>query len=364
MRILHTEASCGWGGQEIRILEEAKGLIARGHEVTLACPPDARICAEAPRYGVPVAALPIARKSLGGLFALRRHLAVLRPDLVNTHSSTDTWITVLACATLRRCPAIVRTRHISAAVPNNAASRWLYRGAVSHVVTAGESLRRQLMRESGVAPERVTSIPTGIDTTRFSPGDKRTARRALGLNADTRYIGVLATLRSWKGHLYLLQALARLARSDLRLLIVGEGPMRGPIEAKIAELRLADSVRLVGQQENPEDWLRSLDMFCLPSYANEGVPQAILQAMLTALPIVTTPVGAILEAVSDGETALIVPPKDFVALAEAIDKLMREPELAARLGRAARERALERYSREIMLDGMERVFGSAAGKQK
>ena len=364
MRILHTEASCGWGGQEIRILEEAKGLIARGHEVSLACPSGARIFSEAGRYGVPVIALPIARKNLGGLFALRRHLAQLRPDVVNTHSSTDTWLAALACATLGHGPPIVRTRHISAPVPKNAASRWLYSGAVCHVVTAGEALRQQLIEGSGVLPERVTSVPTGIDPVRFSPGDKRAARLALGLDPDARIIGIVATLRSWKGHLYLLEAFAKLARSDATLLIIGEGPMRGPIEERIAELQLTNRVRLVGQQDKPEDWLRSLDIFCLPSYANEGVPQAILQAMVTGLPVVTTPVGAILEAVDDGQTALVVPPKDAFALAGAIDRLMQDPDLARRLGHAARDRALERYSRAAMLDRMESVFRDVPGKRK
>lgn len=364
MRILHTEASCGWGGQEIRILEEARGLIGRGHEVSLACPPEARIFSEAGRYRVPVVALPIARKNLGGLIALRRHLAHLGPDVVNTHSSTDSWLAALACATLGHGPPIVRTRHLSAPVPRNAASRWLYRGAVRHVVTTGEALRRQLIEELGAAPERVTSVPTGIDTVRFSPGDKQAARQALGLDPDARITGIVATLRSWKGHLYLLEAFAKLARAEATLLIIGEGPMRGPIEAKIAELRLTNRVRLAGQQDKPEVWLRAFDIFCLPSYANEGVPQAILQAMMTGLPVVTTPVGAILEAASDGETALVVPPKDAFALAGAIDRLMQDPDLASRLGHAARDRAVERFSREAMLDRMESVFRNALGEAK
>jgi len=280
---------------------------------------------------------------------------------VNTHSSTDSWLTALACATLRHGPPIVRTRHISAPVPKNATSRWLYSGAVCHVVTAGEALRQQLIVESGVIPERVTSVPTGIDTARFCPGDKRSARHALGLDPNARIVGIVATLRSWKGHLYLLEAFARLDRAEATLLIIGDGPMRGPIEAKIAELQLASRVRLVGQREKPEDWLRALDIFCLPSYANEGVPQAILQAMLTGLPVVTTPVGAILEAVSDGETALVVPPQDPSALATALMRLVNDPELGARLGVAARSKALAHFSRESMLDKMETVFRHATG---
>ena len=356
MRIVHTEASCGWGGQEIRILEESAGMIEHGHQVAVLCPPEARIHAEASRRGIPVIDLPVGRKRLAGVLALRRWLAANPCDILNTHSSTDSWLAALACRTLRRPPAVVRTRHISAPVPRNAASRWLYNGAVRHVVTTGEALRLQLIEGTRVAADRVTSVPTGIDSRRFAPGDRAAARSALGLPANALLIGIVATLRSWKGHLYLLDAFAMLAHPTATLLIVGEGPMRDVLEARIAELRLAPRVRLVGQQDKPEEWLRTFDIFCLPSYANEGVPQAILQAMLTALPIVTTPVGAITEAVTDGETALVVPPRDAAALAGAIDRLARDTDLAVRLGAAARREALQQFTRETMIDRMETIF--------
>lgn len=334
-------------------------MIERGHQVTLLCPAEARIHDEAKRRGVPVVALSIGRKRLPGMLALRNWLKAHPCDVVNTHSSTDSWLAALACKTLSRPPAIVRSRHISAPIPKNAASRWLYNGAVAHVVTTGEALRQTLIADNGVPAGRITSVPTGIDTIRFSPADRTAARQKLGLDASRHYLGIVATLRSWKGHLYLLEAFAGLALPDWTLLIVGEGPMREPIVAKIAELGLTDRVRLVGQQDQPEDWLRALDIFCLPSYANEGVPQAILQAMLTGLPIVTTPVGAILEAVDDGETALVVPPRDAPALGAAVGRLVAEPQFGAALGLAARQRALGRFSREAMLDRMEAVFAHA-----
>ncbi len=366
MKILHTEASCGWGGQEIRILEEARGLIARGHEVSVACPAHARMTTEAARFGVPVAALPIEFKTIAGFRALRSYLASHAPDVVNTHSSADSWLTGLACATLSNPPAIVRTRHISARVSDNPFNRWLYRQAKA-VVTAGESLRRDLLETLDLDPARVTSVPTGIDTKRFSPvkcaadkaAAKAAAKAALGLKAEHQHLGIVATLRSWKGHLFLLDAFAQLKRPGLHLLIVGEGPMHGPIEAKIAALNLGDRVTLAGQRSDPEHWLQAMDVFCLPSYANEGVPQAILQAMLCGLPIVTTPVGAILEAVSDNNTALIVPPKDAAALADAIAVLLDDSALAARLGEAARRVASADFSKDAMLDRMETIFRQA-----
>ncbi|MCX7166047.1 MAG: glycosyltransferase family 4 protein [Rhodocyclales bacterium] len=361
MKILHTEASCGWGGQEIRILEESRGLIARGHDVTVACPVHARMTAEAARFGVPVVALPIEFKTLAGFRALRRWLASQAPDVVNTHSSADSWLTGLACATLANPPTIVRTRHISAPVSANPFNRWLYRQAKG-VVTTGESLRRHLLDVLELDPARVTSVPTGIDIERFAPADKPAAKLALGLNPAQRHLGIVATLRSWKGHLFLLDAFAQLNRPDLQLLIVGEGPMRGPIEEKVAALGIGGRVTLAGQRSDPEHWLQAMDVFCLPSYANEGVPQAILQAMLCGLPIVTTPVGAILEAVSDGNTALVVPPQDAAALAGAVVRLLDDSVLATRLGDAARRIASADFSREAMLDKMERLFAAVAQK--
>ena len=359
MKIVHTEASCGWGGQEIRILEEARGLIARGHEVCVLCPAEARIFAEARRFDVPTYALPIGHKRLAGFLALRRWLAQQRPDVVNTHSSTDSWLTGLACKTLSSPPAIVRTRHISAPIAVNTCSRWLYGKSAHHVVTTGEALRRTLIDELGLAPEHVTSVPTGIDTQRFAPGDKAAARRALGLDPNVSYLGIVATLRSWKGHRNLLDAFAALNLANWKLLIVGEGPQLESIRAHTTHLKLDDKVILAGQQTNPEDWMRALDVFCLPSYANEGVPQSVMQAMLSALPIVTTPVGAILEAVDDEDTGIVVPPQDVERLTAALRRFCNDQALADQFGARARQRAVERFSLNRMLDAMELIFLSA-----
>jgi len=359
MNIVHTEASCGWGGQEIRILEESRGLIERGHAVCVLCPTESRIYEEGPKRGVPTIALPIGRKNLKGLFALRRWLKQNPVDVINTHSSTDSWLAALACLTLKNAPPIVRTRHISSPIPNNWASRWLYTKAVRHVVTTGEALRQQVIEQTGADPSRVTSVPTGIDPERFKPGDKREARIKLGLDPDTNYIGIVATLRSWKGHSYLIDAFANLDASSWQLLIVGGGPQMDNLSAQIQSLGASDRVRLTGEQHNAEHWMQTMDLFCLPSYANEGVPQAIMQAMLTGLPIITTPVGAILEAVTDRETALVIQPRDSEALAGALCRLMQDNFLRKTLGNQAREVAFSRFTLEKMLDGMEITFNNA-----
>jgi glycosyltransferase involved in cell wall biosynthesis len=348
----------GWGGQEIRILEEAQGMIARGHAVEIWAVAGSGILVEAARRALPHRALSIGRKNLWGILAMRRALASVRPDVVNTHSSTDAWLVALARLTLGEAPPMVRTRHISAPVPDNLPTRWLYNHATRHIVTTGERLREILVRENRFREDRISSVPTGIDPSRFRPGDKAEARRMLGLEPTARYVGIVATLRSWKGHLYLVEAFARLAAGDatVRLLVVGDGPMRPSIEQKIAELKLAAKVMLAGRQDAVERWLQAMDVFCLPSYANEGVPQAVVQAMLCALPVVTTPVGSIVEAVTDQETALLVTPRDPRGLAAAIRRLLDDAALAERMGRAARAAAEVRFSRDAMIARMEAVF--------
>src|SRR5260221_11087166 len=140
MKIVHTESSLGWGGQELRILSESQGLARRGHELTLLCPPEARIFAEAPNWGLRTVALPIGRKRLDGLLALRRWLRANRCDVVSTHSSTDSWLTALAGG---RTLPIVRTRHIAAPGPGKPLPRWLSRRA-TRTCGRGEALGQTL----------------------------------------------------------------------------------------------------------------------------------------------------------------------------------------------------------------------------
>ncbi len=361
MKIVHTESSLGWGGQEIRILSEAEGMRARGHQVVIVAPGRARIYGEAQKRGLDVVALPMARKTLAGFRAVRRWIAENPCDVVNTHSSTDSWLVAAACRTLREKPPIVRTRHISAAIPNNMTTRWLYTRAARQIVTTGESLREQLVRDNGFPPERIVSIPTGIDSQRFAPGDRLAARRDLGLPEDAILIGIVATLRSWKGHRFLIDAVASLKRQDFRLVIVGDGPQRDALQMRIAERGVEDYIRMAGNQDDVRPWLRSFDIFALPSYANEGVPQALVQACLTGLPCVTTDIGAIPEVVKHDQTGLVVKPQDVESLAVAIERLADDPALRERLGRAARAHCERSFGYEAMLDRMERVFIEARG---
>ncbi len=363
LAIAHTEASNGWGGQEIRTLTEAAGFIARGHRVVVYATENARILDEAPRFGVPAVAMPIGAKRLRGVHSLVREFSQEHFDVVNAHSSTDAWLSAIALNWLRlrrrEHPVLVRTRHVSIAVPNDAATRWLYRRATSRIVTTGDALRAQLIRDNGIESDRIESVPTGIDMERFAPRDRGAARRALGLPVDVPLVGIVATLRSWKGHRHLLHAMTLVKQHDARLIVVGDGPQRQALEAQREMLGLRDRVVFAGLQHDVAAWLAAFDIFVLPSYANEGVPQALLQAMAMGIPAITTAIGAIPEIARDGETALIVPPEDATALAGALDRLLGDATLRERLGANARAFVVPRHGLPAMLDRMESVFRRA-----
>ena len=359
LAIVHTESSLGWGGQEIRILAESQGLARRGHNVMVLCAPQARILAEATTWGVPAVALPIALKRVAGLRALMEWLRANPCDVLSTHSSTDSWLSALALAWLGRPYPMVRTRHISAPVPRNPLSHWLYAQA-AHIVTAGEALKNELVERNGIPAARIDSVPTGIDTARFHPGDRRAARDKLGLPKDKILVGIVATLRSWKGHRHLLEALPE----EAGLVIVGDGPQRPMLEAQVDQLKIRYKILFAGNQRDVVPWLQALDVFALPSYANEGVPQALIQAMLVGLPCVTTNIGSMAELAVHEKTALVVQPQDVGALSAALRALVGDTSLKERLGAAARKHCVERFSYERMLERMEAIYQGAANEHR
>jgi glycosyltransferase involved in cell wall biosynthesis len=361
LNILHTESSCGWGGQEIRTLTESAGIMARGHQVTLACPQDSNIYQAAKARGINVVSLPINKKNFTGLCAMSKFLSSNSFDVVNTHSSTDSWLVSLSLMWKRKRPGIVRTRHLSTTVHNNFASLWLYRKGNDFLVTTGEKLRQTLHTNNGISLEKMRSVPTGIDDSRFVPcNDKLSAKEKLCLPTNKTIVGILATIRSWKGHEYLVEALSSLKRDDYHLLIVGDGPHRAHIEEKIDTLQLRHQVTLVGNQEDVVPYLQAMDIFCLPSYGNEGVPQGIMQAMFCQLPIISTNVGSILEVLHHEKNGFCVPTKNTTELAKSIETLVDAPELRAEFASFSYQFAKENCTLNKMIDAMEQIFISVS----
>ena len=357
--IVHTESSGGWGGQEIRILNEAREFIQRGHQVTLVVANNSPIAARAKEYHINTIELPIGKKTLKGLLAMRRWLANNDFDVINTHSSSDSWMVALGLRLAGKKNPLVRTRHVSAPVSNNWSTRWLYHKASNHIVTTGIKLRDTLINDNGLPPHQVTSVPTGIDCTVFTPNeDKTSVRQSLNLPTQGYIIGIVATLRSWKGHAYLIDAFHALNRQDTHLLIVGDGPQWDNINEQIKQLELEERVTLCGNQHNVVPWLQSMDIFILPSYANEGVPQGLMQAMACGLPVISTTAGSITELVGE-QHGLTISQKSSDDIKSALDTLLTDEQLRKNFEQAGKAHVIENFSISGMTEKMHHIFKGA-----
>lgn len=344
--IVHTEASCGWGGQDIRVLREAEWFRARGHTVHLVTPPEAELFRRASAAGF--SPVPMALKKntqLGDFFRLRALFRKLKPDAVGTHSSVDSWVGLLAAKSVGvKCR--LRYRHVSTPVKPNFANRWQYRTLATHVITTGDSICRHLCEVLGLSPARATCISSGIEAPAGLP-DRESARRRLaaelGLPESARFIGQVSVMRSWKGHADLIAAFDKLAGEDehLHLALVGGGNFTDSVKRTADASPFRERIHFLGHRENPWPDFLALDVCTLCSVSGEGIPQALMQAMLVGTPVVGTTVGGIPEVVIHGQTGLLVPPCDPAELADAIRKtLSRKEQTAARVAAAqARMRA-------------------------
>lgn len=274
---------------------------------------------------------------------LARTLRDLVPDSVHV---TDFWAPALVAARLARVPRVLLTHH-TPELPrhDNLAGRVWWRlgwAARPEVVYTSETDRRNDGR-SGLSTH---VIELGIDLDRFGSG-----RRVL--DRDGPLVGTVARLAEQKGQRYLLEAAALLP--EARFAIAGDGELRDQLETRARELGVAGRVEFLGARDDVPDLLASFDVFAFPSLY-EGLCLAVIEAQAAGVPVVATPVGGIRETVIQGETGLLVPPRDAEALAAGIRRLLDDREEASRLAGEAKRRVRECFSVERMVQRTLRLY--------
>jgi glycosyltransferase involved in cell wall biosynthesis len=271
-------------------------------------------------------------------------------------------------AVLAQVPAIVCTSHVAPRERQDWKTRLgraLLTPFVDRDIAVSRASRDRLIRYLGVPSSRLVAVPNAVELQRFDapaePG-RSALRREWGIPPDAPVLGVLARLTPQKGLTYLISAMpAILAQHPgTYALVVGEGYLRPDLEAQATSLGVAERVLFVGYRRNVVDYLRASDLFVLPSLF-EGMPLSILEAMGAGLPVIATAVDGTPEVVIDGETGLLVSPEDPLALAEAVNRLLGDPELAARMGRDGRARA-DTFSEGALLDRVGAVYREALGR--
>jgi sugar transferase (PEP-CTERM/EpsH1 system associated) len=290
---------------------------------------------------------------------LRRH----RPDILHTHS----WGTLCegaVAARLASVPLVVHGEHGTLQTSHRVliAQRFVW-NRVDRVVSVSERLTERMAETVGFPIGRIRTILNGVDSERFTPDRRASARAALGLTPRDFVVGTVGRLEPVKDQHTLIEALGALARRGVRFTayIVGDGALREDLGRHASQLGVADHVVFPGRRVDVEDVMASFDVFALSS-RSEGLSNTILEAMATGLPVVSTDVGGARELVVEGITGLLVPPADSESLASAIASLAEDPDGRLAMGQSGRLRATSHFSLSGMIRQYEDLYLELAAR--
>ncbi len=359
LRVLHVDSERSWRGGERQVLELMRRQRARGDDPHLAAPPGSALASRATAEGFPIHPVPMRGTwDLLSAFRLARLHRTLRPDVAHWHAARAHALGAVASA-LAPGPARILSRRVDFPVRRTPGSRLLYALPIDTIIAISNGVRDALVR-SGVPAGRIHVVPSGIDLGVHEGGYDRAGLRArLGVSDGEVLVLQVAALAPHKSQVDFLRAasLVHGRSARIRFWLAGEGPLREALEAAHRKLGLGETVRLLGHRDDVLDLYRAADLFCLSSYL-EGLGTSILDAMAAGLPIVATRVGGIPEVVSDGETGILVPPRDPGALADAIMALAGDPGRRRAMGAKGRVRVRD-FSADRTEEGTRRVYREA-----
>ena len=354
------------GGTELNAVRVAERLDRRRFDLRVVCMrPDGPLAARYAAAGIPVDAFPI--RSLYGASAVRQgmrlarfvgsnRIAILHAHDIYSNAFAVPWARLAGAKTI----ASRRWWEGFQSPAWRVTSRASYRIA-NAVLANSDTIARRLIDVERTAPERVTVVPNFLDDDAFqrpAPDQIAALGREFRLKSAAPIVGIVANLLPVKDHATLLRAAAILRPRwpRLQVVLVGDGPCRPALEQLAGQLGIADAVVFAGRRPNLPNLHHLFDISVLCS-TSEGLPNSILEAMAAARPVVATRVGAVADAVRDGETGLLVSAGDEAQLAASIDALSGDAARAARMGSKAAAVARTRYSAAAALDALESLYG-------
>ena len=366
IRLLKFLAFLAIGGSERQVFNIRAGLDPSRFDLHLGC-----FGCLNEQIAVDLSGTPLEVYKIQNLYGLRAMKECLRLssylkrhhiDIVHAYNFYAN-VFALPAARLARAPVVlasIRDTGENLTARQRAVNKIFCRMA-DRVVVNAEAIKRTLVAE-GYRPERITVIPNGIVCPPLRSDQDRLLHGEFGLSTNDALIGVVSRIARGQGLEYLLEAVpAVIARiPQAKFLIIGDNSFnpdyREELKRQTIKLGLQDRVIFTGFRLDVPNILSSLAVSVLPSL-NEGLSNSLLESMAAAVPVVATNVGGNPEVVVDGETGLLVPPRNPAALAEAICRVLRTPGLRNTLGQAGRRRVLEHFSNERMIRNVERLYG-------
>lgn len=338
-----------FSGAERVCLSLCADLQQRGHRVLLLCKPDGGLPDEACKLGLAVQTPNISGKlNLAAPFTIARIARQFGADVVHTHlSSASLWGGLAG-----RLAGIPTLGHV------HALNTWFYYRFSTMAATCSGGVKQYVVAQ-GADPAKVRVVYNGIPANRLDGVlSSAEARQMLGLAPDQPVVACVAHLSPKKGQIFLLQAVALLRDRfpGLVCLLAGEGEMAEQLQQQAAALGIAGRVRLLGFRRDVMSVMQAADIVVLPSIAKEGLGLVLVEAALLEKPTIGSNAPGIDEAVEDGVTGLLVAPGDATALAERLALLLGDAVLRCQMGQAGRERALQMFTQEAMVDQFEAIY--------
>lgn len=364
MNITHFVENLERGGLERAVIDLVRAQLGAGHHCQVICLFERGMLAdELSALGVAVHACGKRRGlDLRALARARAHLRSHATEVLHTHNATAHYHAVLAAIGLGiRCT--INTRHGMGALQAGSRREWIYQRALRGtraVVTVCETARRELMQGGRIPSIKLVAVPNGIRIERFQPADDASRARlaaSLGLAPGTLVVGTVGRLVRAKHHVALVEAFAQARENSgaCALVIVGDGELRGELEARVDSLSLRGHVHLLGDRSDVAELLGGFDIFALSSLT-EGYSIALLEACAAGLPIIATDVGGNAEIVDDGVNGRLVPAGSVAALAAALRELAGNNSVREAMGRRSRAWALAHGSFTVMAERYDALY--------
>lgn len=355
MRILLVDLERAWRGGQSQALLLLRGLRTRGHVAELLAPAGSALAERAAAAGIAVHSTAAKDRRWGAMRLLRSLFRRgQRFDIVHAneaHALTAAWL-----ARAPRHAPLVAARRVAFPLSRGYLSLARYRAAAC-IVAISQAVRAQLLA-AGLDPQRIAIVPDGVEIPApISEEQRRSARQRWNFAPEDRVLALVAPMTAEKGHALLLDAFAALRREapQCRLLLAGDGPLRDTLEEQARAANLSADIRFAGFVDDVDAAYAACDLFVFPSL-NEGAGTSLLSAMAHALPVVALARGGIAEIVQDRSNGLLVQEASPAALASAAVRLLADGGLARRLGEAARESVVAKFSADRMVDGTLAVF--------
>ena len=358
---LHIDTARTWRGGQNQVLLTVLGLRALGHRTMLVAHAAGELRQRA-REGLDVFPLaPRTEMDLGAAWKLSRLVKQLQPDVLHAHDPHGVAMAALALSmsTQLAKPPLIAARRVDFHLRGSALSRWKYR-QVDCFICASDAIRAMLVGD-GVPEPRAITVHEGIDVARAEAAPAADLHGEFWLPRHAPIVGNVAALVPHKGQKHLIEAAALVVQKvpDARFVIAGEGELRPSLERQIKEHHLEKHVVLAGFRPDVLSVHKAFDVFVMSS-VTEGLGTSLLDAMACGKAIVATTAGGIPEVVKDGETGLLVPPRDDAALARAIIALLADEHARRTMGAAGLQRVRERFSVERRVQDTLRVYQRVA----